>query len=194
VFLWGIAVINGASAADTGDVPDSISVDPQRPVPLSCGSPELSSWEPPGRIPEPGPPSEHPMLQRMVAWCTKRVAELPGLFRTEPRDPEWADSMEQHLQAYLTGYSSATGIRIESVQCRRTVCSVESSLRNRAAVNSWSPLIANMQHEMLWKFWLASLHLRRSPDGWSTTVMLRRVAPTLQLFIDSPTSDERQQH
>jgi len=192
VFVWGIALaINGTSAAETGSVSGSIFHDRQTPVPLSCESSDLSSWEPAGRLPESDSPSEHPKLERMVAWCTERVAELPGVFLTEPRDTEWADSMEQHLRVYLAGYATAMGIHVESVQCRRTVCSVESSLRNRAAVDNWSPLIASMRHEIWWKFWLASLHLQRSPEGWSTTVMLRRVTPTFQVFIDSPTPDKR---
>jgi len=192
VLLSGAAlpiVYGGVTGAR--DVPDPGSFGTRIPVVLSCGSPDLSTWSPARRVPEPVLPSEGEKVRKMLAWCAEQAASLPRLFETESRDTEWAASIEQQLQKYLAVDAPHAGIRIQSVQCRQTVCRIRSLLSAPADVNNWPRLVASMQREIWWKFWLTSAVLERSSGGWTTTLMLRRVSPSFQIFVDPPAAREK---
>jgi hypothetical protein len=192
VLLWGAALVIGhGGVTGARDVPDQGSFGARIPVVLSCGSPDLSTWEPAGRVPQPVSPPEGEKYRKILAWCAEQAVSLPGLFETESRDTEWAAPMEQQLQRYLAVEAPQAGIRIQSVQCRQTVCRIRSLLSAPADVNNWHHLVASLEHEIWWRFWLTSAVLERSSGGWTTTLMLRRVSPSFQVFVDPAAASEK---
>ena len=195
VLLSGAAlpIVHGG-VTGARDVPNPGSFGTRIPVVLSCGSPDLSTWSPARRVPEPVLPSEGEKVRKQLAWCAEQAASLPRLFETESRDTEWAAPMEQQLERYLAADAPQAGIQIQSVQCRQTVCRIRALLSSRADGNNWRHLVAGMEHEIWWKFWLTSVALEHRGSGWTTTLMLRRASPSFQVSVDPAPAREKQVH
>jgi hypothetical protein len=183
--------ISGGGVTHARDFPNQGSVGARMPMVLSCGGPDHSTWKPAGYVPQPALPADG-KHRKVLTWCTQQAASLPGLFATQSRDIEWVETIEQQLQSYLETEAPQAGIRVQSVQCRYTVCRIQALVSGPADANNWHQLVASMEHEMWWKFWLTSVVLDRGSGGWTTTLMLRRVSPSVQIFVDrAPAAGQR---
>jgi hypothetical protein len=127
------------------DHSQSPSIEPSAIATLNSGAnaqPVPSEIDGISEVPEGSPFPITESIERECASGEDLDWDCPGVKRTlktfedEPRDTQWATSMESRLRAAV---ATAQGVRIRAVACRSTVCVIETDGAHLRSY-TWDPL------------------------------------------------------
>lgn len=106
---------------------------------------------------------------------------LHGLFAAEPRDVEWAGSMEEHLKAGLAKDAAWLQLTLGRIQCRQTICEVQAVGPADMNAVTWHHEVIRMSQEPWWTFrTIASTSIQQHGLSQMLTA-LRRPPPVFEL-------------
>jgi hypothetical protein len=112
------------------------------------------------------------------------MADLDDLHRqfiTENRDADWADTMEEHLRAYVAKNAAAALFDVTLLQCRGTLCEIQACSPKDPGGREWNAIANGMRREPWWTFSLVSSASYNLSGESVTLAILRRPTPEFQL-------------
>jgi len=102
------------------------------------------------------------------------VAQLETKFQAEVRDPAWSEQAIATATRALANDLLPSGSRVESVDCRRNLCRVESSHDNMAAFKSFVESSLLSRQKKLWNGAFSAEVIAQSESGVQALTFITR--------------------